>query len=223
VGFVKRLGVNGQGQVKTVRDFATGMPGVVDLELAPHSRDLVYVDIATYKPGTGSVDEVVYTPGDPGPTASPILGGLPASPPASAATGPVSSQDLVGPSIHVGRRVSRRAGHVLSGTVTDPRGVRELEVGLRLGHQRQAQCRWLVEDRRRPRLVAHPCAAPLWSRATLAHAGAHRTQWRLVFRGRFPNAAYELYFRAIDGAGTVSYPRPEGASPFMVRMRSHWG
>jgi hypothetical protein len=222
-GFVQRLVVNGQGQVAAVNDFATGIPGLVDLELAPHSRDLVYVDLANYKRGTGSINEVAYTPVEPGPTASPTGGGLAASPPLGPATGSVSSRSLAGAIIRVGRRLSRRSGHVLSGTVSDPGGVRELEVGLRLGHQEQAQCRWLVEHRRRPHLVAHPCAAPLWTRATLAHAGARSTRWRLVLRGRFPSAAYELYFRAVDQAGTVSYPRPEGASPLMVRMRSQWG
>jgi glucose/arabinose dehydrogenase len=61
LSFIRRIQLNGSGQVSNVVDFATNGPVPVDLELGP-GNDLFYVDFGDGNPGTGSVKRIVYTP-----------------------------------------------------------------------------------------------------------------------------------------------------------------
>jgi glucose/arabinose dehydrogenase/PKD repeat protein len=68
-GFIERLTLDGEGRVNGVQDFSPDLFGAVDLETAPGSGNLVYVQFGTGSPGTGSVNEVMYTAGNTAPTA----------------------------------------------------------------------------------------------------------------------------------------------------------
>jgi PKD repeat protein len=68
LSWIKRLQINGSGQVTSATDFDTGGPVPVDLELGP-GNDLFYVDFGNGNAGTGSVKRIVYTPSNRTPIA----------------------------------------------------------------------------------------------------------------------------------------------------------
>jgi YD repeat-containing protein len=73
--FIKRLELDSQGKVSAVRDFATNWFGV-DLEVAPDGN-IAYTNYGTGAAGTGSLREIVYSPGNLAPTA--VAAGNPTS------------------------------------------------------------------------------------------------------------------------------------------------
>ena len=79
-GYIKRVDVNGSGQVTGQQDFATGGPTWVDLELGPDGN-IYFADYGDGNTGTGSIKKIVYTPTNGNPvaraTANPTSGGVP--------------------------------------------------------------------------------------------------------------------------------------------------
>jgi hypothetical protein len=223
-GFIRRLVLNDARQVTAVEDFATGVPALSDLESAPRSGDLVYVDIGKGSPGSGSVHQIVYASGP----AAPQTAAGPAGPPAAA---PHSNQG-VGPAagragaiVRVNRRrLSRkRHVHVLTGTAANPAGVRALEVALAAGagpslaaNGLHARCRWLARRRAGRRSVIRACLQPVWLQAQLAHPGAQHTAWHLALPEPLSSGSYALYFRAMDAHGVLAPGFADGASVLRV-------
>ncbi|HEX6651439.1 MAG TPA: PQQ-dependent sugar dehydrogenase, partial [Thermoleophilaceae bacterium] len=66
-GFIKKLRLNPDGSVAGVDSFATGWTGT-DLEEAPNG-DVVYAAFVDGSPGTGSIQRIVYSPGNSSPVA----------------------------------------------------------------------------------------------------------------------------------------------------------
>ena len=102
--------------------------------------------------------------------------------------------DKLGPVV---RLRTRRAVRKLTGTVTDPAGVRSLRVALRRG------CRWWSQPAghltRRAR-----CAQPRWMKAVLRQVKPGRWSWSVKLGARLPRGKYTVLVRAVDKLGNVS-------------------
>jgi hypothetical protein len=116
--------------------------------------------------------------------------------------GPGPAPDSLGPRIFLAAAKGRRIGR-LTGSVSDPAGVRRLEVALR-ARRKGAGCRWW--SRRAGRLARKrvKCTKPGFMKATLKRAGGDVSKWTLKLGARLPKGRYVLAVRATDRLGNVS-------------------
>jgi hypothetical protein len=116
---------------------------------------------------------------------------------ASAGLGP--GGDKLGPVV---RLRSRRPARKLTGTVTDPSGVRDLRVALRATAKRRG-CRWWNAGAGRLGR-ATKCAKPRWMKTTLKPLEQGTWAWSVKLGGRLPRGSYTIRVRAEDALGNVS-------------------
>jgi glucose/arabinose dehydrogenase len=80
LGLIKRIELNPDGTLASVKPFATSVSGVVDIELSP-AGNLAYVEFGDGWSATGTVREIEYSPGNLAPiaraTATPKSGDAP--------------------------------------------------------------------------------------------------------------------------------------------------
>ncbi len=185
MGVLWRMTLDQQGQVSDVEQFATGLEGGVDLELAPNG-DLVYVSIGA-DATSGSVQRIVYPP-DPAPAQPlPVPPVLPAAPlTRSSPAPPAAAPRLVLDAIAPGPSARRLGGRVLGGV--EPLRV-DVALRLRRGHK---GCRWWRRPLRRLSAAPSRCARPLWMKAHVDRSG----RWRLDLRGRPRAGSYAVLARA---------------------------
>jgi glucose/arabinose dehydrogenase len=230
-GFIRRLVLTGGRHVKYAADFATGVPGLVDLESAPGSGDLVYVDVGNFKPGTGSVYEIAHPLQPPAPQAgTAAVGSLAAQ---SVLAGSVSGlTPVLGPtsgraSVRLDRShiSGKHRVRVITGTATDPAGVRELDLALARGARAGvrtkasgARCEWWERSRVSRPYIVRSCSSPAWMPAKLARPGDRRTGWRLLLAQSLRSGAYTMYFREVDEHGVASTGVAEGAGQLRISL-----
>ncbi|MGH2978995.1 MAG: PQQ-dependent sugar dehydrogenase [Solirubrobacterales bacterium] len=107
--------------------------------------------------------------------------------------------DKLGPVV---RLRSRRPSRNLTGTVTDPAGVRHLRVALRATGKRRG-CHWW--SRRAGHLTRRArCAKPRWMKAKLKRVKPGTWAWSVKLGGRLSRGRYRVRVRAVDRLGNVS-------------------
>jgi hypothetical protein len=197
-GFIRRLLPNGSGGLG-VKPFAEGWRGVA-LESAP-GGDLVTVSPGGFQAGEGRVSRIVYTPP---PSVAP-------SPPAAPA--PILPADTAGPRLRL-TKIRLRRGRI-SGTVSDPSGVRSVKVAVRRRLPRGG-CAWWLRPRRRLSHGRKSCDRPRWMRARLRRREG-RVLWSVRLGGRLPAGVFRVLVRAVDNNGNASR-LPRGAAT-VVRVK----
>jgi glucose/arabinose dehydrogenase len=120
--------------------------------------------------------------------------------------------DKLGPRIALGRAAPRR----LTGSVSDPSGIKSLRVGLRSA-ARKGGCRWWSTKLGRLARKKSQCAKVRWMKALLKPAGAGASTWTVDLNGRLPKGRFKLVFRAVDKAGNVSTTLSSGKSSQRVK------
>ena len=199
-GFIRRLVPTGSGF--SVQHFAAGWRGVA-LESAPNG-DLVTVDPGNFQAGEGRVSRIVYTPPSAPPPAAPV-------PPAAPA--PAVTADSAGPRLRV-TRIRPRRGRI-SGTASDPSGVRSVKVAVRR-RSRGGGCAWWLRARRRLSNGHKRCDRPRWMRAGLRRRDG-RVLWSVRLRAKLPPGAFRVLGRAVDGKGNAAR-LPQGRAT-VVRVK----
>jgi glucose/arabinose dehydrogenase len=119
--------------------------------------------------------------------------------------------DRLGPRIALRRARSR----TLTGTVSDPSGVKRLDVALR-GRKRGGRCRWWSPTTGRLARNGGRCTKPRWMKAKLKQASARQWSWSVALHGRLRTGRYAVAVRATDGAGNVSDRLAAGKSSLRV-------
>ncbi|HKP20266.1 MAG TPA: discoidin domain-containing protein, partial [Thermoleophilaceae bacterium] len=93
-GFIKKLRLNPDGSVAGVDSFATGWTGTA-VEAAPNG-DIVYAGFGDGSPGTGSIQRIVYSPGNSSPVAHAAANPESGSPPLAVQFSSAGSADSDG-------------------------------------------------------------------------------------------------------------------------------
>jgi glucose/arabinose dehydrogenase len=120
------------------------------------------------------------------------------------ALGPISPVDAAGPTLGLDRlRSKRHRIRRLSGAVSDPTGVRAVEIAI-LRHRRGGLCSWLTASRRRMSTPGDSCQAPVWLKTNLTAAGPNRWAWSASLESPLRRGSYSILLRAHDGLGNVS-------------------
>ncbi|HMJ96064.1 MAG TPA: PKD domain-containing protein, partial [Thermoleophilaceae bacterium] len=108
-----------------------------------------------------------------------------------------NTPDTAGPTVRLQRSIARliRRG-LLSGSVSDPDGVRRVDVGL--AQVKGKRCRWW-HPRKGLARRASSCSRPSWMAAKLSGS-----KWTVRLRGKVPAGRYRIALRARDRAGHES-------------------
>ena len=122
--------------------------------------------------------------------------------------------DKLGPVIRLRRR---RAARTLTGTVSDPGGVRTLRIAVRARATRRG-CRWW--NARAGRLARRAkCAKPRWIKTRLKRLEPGTWAWSAKLGRRLPRGRYTVLVRALDGLGNVSSKLAAGRPSLRIGSR----
>jgi glucose/arabinose dehydrogenase len=128
-------------------------------------------------------------------------------PPAPPPSPPAKVPDKVAPKLifNVRKGINVKKGR-FSGTVSDPSGVRRVQLALRGAKKKAGKCRWWSKKAKKLNAKAAKCGKPAFMTAKLSKVGG-KTKWTLSLGTRVPKGRYVLVFRATDGAGNVGAGR----------------
>jgi glucose/arabinose dehydrogenase len=150
--------------------------------------DLVSVNPRDFEGGSGTVTRIVYRRPDP---------------------------DAKGPRLRL-RSIRPSRGRI-SGSASDPSGVRRVEVSVRR-RLRRGGCSWWLRGQRQMSTGQRRCDRPRWMKAKQMR-GSRAVRWSVRLRGRLPGGSFRILVRASDRRGNLSNLPRRRASLVMVRTR----
>jgi PKD repeat protein len=101
-----------------------------------------------------------------------------------------------------------------TGTVSDPSGVKRVQVALRAAKKKGGKCRWWSKKAKKLSAKAKACSKPVYMTAKLTRK-AGRVTWTLALRKRLPRGRYVVVFRTTDSEGNTG----KGRSPVAFRVK----